>query len=61
MADSLKAKWPVAEMSAIQKAIGRSYLPVKEVAGFYDMHIARSSSDSRISCNMANIPRELFE
>jgi len=37
MADSLKANWPVAELSAIQKANGRSYLPPKEVAGLYDM------------------------
>jgi len=37
MADSLNAKWPVAEVSAIQTANGRSYLPAKEVAGCYDM------------------------
>jgi hypothetical protein len=37
MGDLLKAKWPVVELSAIQKANGRSYLSTKEVAGLYDM------------------------
>lgn len=37
MADSLKAKWPVSELSAIKQANGRSYIPPKEVFGYYDM------------------------
>lgn len=37
MADSLIAKWPVAESLAITVANGRSYLTAKEVAGIYDM------------------------
>lgn len=37
MADVLSAKWPVAEMSAVGIANGRSYLSAKEVAGLYDM------------------------
>ena len=37
MADSLIAKWPVAELSAVGIANGRSYLSSKEVAGLYDM------------------------
>jgi hypothetical protein len=37
MADSLCAKWPVAELSAVGMAHGRSYLSAKEVAGLYDM------------------------
>ncbi len=37
MVDRFAAKWPVAELSAMEKTNGRSYLPAKEVAGFYDM------------------------
>ncbi|HEV2619251.1 MAG TPA: hypothetical protein VGU23_04865 [Acidobacteriaceae bacterium] len=37
MADSLTAKWPVAELSAVGIANGRSYLSAKEAAGLYDM------------------------
>lgn len=36
MADLLKAKWPVAEMSALRKANGRSYLSAKETADLYE-------------------------
>ena len=37
MADSLCAKWPVAELSALGFANGRGYLSAKEVANLYDM------------------------
>jgi hypothetical protein len=37
MADRFSAKWPVAEVSAVGIANGRSYLSAKEVAGLYDM------------------------
>jgi hypothetical protein len=37
MADLFGANWPVAELSALGIANGRSYLSAKEVAGLYDM------------------------
>ena len=37
MADSFSAKWPVAELTALRKANGHSYLAAKEVADLYDM------------------------
>ncbi len=37
MADRFEAKWPVAELSAVELANGRSYLSAKEVAGLYDI------------------------
>jgi hypothetical protein len=37
MADAFSAKWPVAELSALGLANGRSYLSAKEVAGLFDM------------------------
>jgi hypothetical protein len=37
MADLFAAKWPVAELSAVGMANGRSYLSAKEVASLYDM------------------------
>jgi hypothetical protein len=37
MADRFEAKWPVAVLSAVEIANGRSYLSAVEVANLYDM------------------------
>jgi len=37
MVDSLKARWPVAELSAMEKANGCSFLSAKQGADLYEM------------------------
>lgn len=37
MADRLSAKWPVTELSAMEKAAGRGFLTAKETADLYEM------------------------
>ncbi len=37
MGDSLKAKWPVTELSATQKANGSPYLSAKQTSDLYEM------------------------
>ncbi len=58
MADRFEAKWPVAELSAVELANGRSYLSAKEVAGLYD--IAYSTFMKRVDRRLGPGTREYW-